>query len=97
MTGRPARTCSNSSLQAGDGRDLGEGAAEDLIGLEAEELGLAVVEAEIAELDGVEEGEADGGGAVDGFDLGALAFGFEGLVLEVFATALRGGEVAEEI
>ena len=68
------------------GRQMGaisvEGAAEDLILGQADDLGLAVVEAEVAEVDGIEEGEADGGGAVDGLDLGALALGLELLLVQ---------------
>ena len=44
----------------------------------------------------VEEREADGCGAVDGFDLGALALSFFGLGEEGFAVELLLGEVAEE-
>ena len=83
-------------FEAGDGGHLGEGAADDLFGLEAEEGGLAIVEAEVAIVFDVEEGEADGGGAIDGFDFGVLALGFEGFLLEGFAIGLLGGEVAEE-
>ena len=83
-------------LEAGDGRHLGEGAADDLFGFEAEEGGLAIVEAKVAVVVEVEEREADGGGAIDGFELGVLALGFEGFVLEGFAIDLLGGEVAEE-
>ena len=62
-------------FHAADGTDLGQGASEDLMLGQADDLGLAVVEAQIAEVDGIEEGKADGGGAVEGLDLGALALG----------------------
>ena len=64
--------------------DLGDAVADDLVCGEAEGLGLAIVDAEVAEFDGVEEGEADGGGLVDGFEFGALALGLELLLLELF-------------
>ena len=74
--------------EAFDGRHFGEGFADDLFGLEAEEGGLAVVEAEVVVVVEVEEREADGGGAVDGFDFGVLALGFFGFALEGFAARL---------
>ena len=83
-------------FEAGDGSHLGEGAADDLLGFEAEEGGLAVVEAEVAIVLGIEEREADGSGAIDGLELGVLALGFVGLALQGFAVELLGGEVAEE-
>ncbi len=54
--------------------EVGDAVAEDLLARQAESFDLAVVDAEVAELDGVEEGEADGCGAIDGLELGALAF-----------------------
>ena len=68
-------TCSKISLRPLRGSELGDGAAEDLLSGKAEGLALAVVDAEVAKFDGVEEGEADGGGLVDGFEFGALALG----------------------
>jgi hypothetical protein len=44
----------------------------------------------------IKQGETDGGGAVDGFDLGVLAFGFAGLGEDGLAVELLLGEVAEE-
>ena len=55
---------------------------------EAEGLGLAIVDAEVAELGGVEEREADRGGLVDGFEFGALALGLELFLLELLGVGL---------
>ena len=68
--------------------DLGDAAADDLIDRQAEGLGLAFVDAEVAELGGIEESQADGAGLVDAFELGALALGLEGLLLELFGVGL---------
>ena len=71
----PAATLVQESLRSLERDDLGDAAAEDLLCWEADGLGLAVVDAEVAKLDGIEEREADGGGAVDGLELGPLALG----------------------
>ena len=68
--------------EAFEGSDLGDGAAENLLSGKAEGFALTVVDAEVAEFDGVEEGEADGGGLVDGFEFGALALGLVLAALE---------------
>jgi hypothetical protein len=60
-------------VEALDGGDFGEGLAEDLFGGQADDLGLAIIEAEISKFDGIEESQADGGGFVDGLKLGGLA------------------------
>ena len=55
---------------------------------EAESLALTIVDAQVAELNGIEEGEADGSGIVDGFELGALTFGLLLSLLEGFGEGL---------
>ena len=54
--------------------DFGNGAAKDLVFRKADHRSLVVVHAQVAELDGIEQREADRSGIVDGFELGALAF-----------------------
>ena len=61
--------------EAFERRDLGDEAADDLLFGKAEGLGLTIVDAEVAEFDGIEEGEADGSGLVDGLEFCALALG----------------------
>src|SRR5882757_6092903 len=53
-------------LLGSGGRDLGDGTAKDLRDGKAYDLGESVVEAEVAEIGGIEEAEADGSGLVDG-------------------------------
>ena len=62
--------------------------AEDLLFGQADGLRLTIVDAEVAELDGIEEGEADGRALVDGFELCALALGLLLTVLEGFGEGL---------
>ena len=60
-------------LQPVERGDLGDAATEDLIFREADGLGLAVVNAQISELNGIEESKADGRGLVDGLEFRALS------------------------
>ena len=69
-------------FEAFEGCDLGDGAAEDLLSGKAECFALTIVDAEVAKFDGVEEGEADGGRLVDGFEFCALALGLVLAALE---------------
>ena len=80
--------------EAGDGGHLGDGLADDLGGCEAEEGGLAFVEAEVVVVIEVEVGETDGCGVVDGLEFGVLARGFGGLLSELLAVGLEGAEDA---
>ena len=65
-------------------------------GGEAEECRLPVVEAKVAKLLRLEQREADGGGAVDRFDLCGLPFGFNTLAVEFFIRGALGSNVAKE-
>jgi hypothetical protein len=56
-----------------NGGNLCKRPAEDLLLGEADNFSLSVVEAEVAVVDGIKEGEANGGGAVDRLKLGGLA------------------------
>ncbi len=75
--------------EAFEGGELGDGTAEDLFSGKAEGFGLTVVDAQVAELDGIEEGEADGSGLVDGFEFGALSLGLLLARWRVSAKVLR--------
>src|SRR2546430_2055321 len=67
---------------------LGDAAAEDLFRRQPEGLGLAVVDAQVAELNGIEEGETDRCGAVDGLELGTLTLGLLLALLQGFGEGL---------
>src|SRR5271170_5351498 len=79
-------------FEAFEGCDLGDGAAEDLLSRKAKCLALTIVDAEVAEFDGVKEGEADGGRLVDGFEFCALALG---LVLAALEGVSKGLTVVD--
>ena len=64
------------------GGDVEHGTADDLVLGKTDHPGELVVDAEVAEVDGVEESEADGGGLVDGLEFGALTFGLELFLME---------------
>ena len=80
--GMTVRDLLEEIFDAFEGGDLGDGAADDLIFRQADGLGLTGVDADVAEVDGVEEREADGGGLVDGLEFGALALGLLLTLLE---------------
>src|ERR1700734_3476719 len=69
-------------------RELGDGTTENLFSGKAEGFALPVVDAEVPELDWVEESEADGGALVDGLELAALPSAFSLALLEGFGKLL---------
>ena len=77
------------SFEAGDLDEVSDAAAEDLLGRKADSFGLQVVDAEVAKLDGVEEGEADRCGLVNAFEFGALTLCLLLTGLEMACRAMR--------
>ena len=78
----PERRHLQEFFQAFEGSDIGDHLADDLLFGEAYGLGLTVVDAEVAKLDRIQEGETDGSILVDGFELCALTLGLLLTLLE---------------
>ncbi len=76
-----------------DGSDLGDAAAEDFFDRQADGFSLSIIDTQIAELDRIEEGQADGRGAVDCFEFCALALGFHLPLLQRVRSVFAIGDV----
>src|SRR5215469_1863165 len=68
--------------------EIGDAAAQNLVLGQADGLGLYIVDPDVAQVDRIEEREADGCALVDRFELGALALGLLLTQLKCFGEGL---------